>query len=214
MGLLVNQAALSQPQQLPQLKQAGEMHGRTVVLETGDTKSASFFRKSATAFGAFVVASAKFIFKTALFLTGITPLMYITKFFWNCLNPKTEASTNKELAIKENQQPSKIATVSEEDINELCTELNSCHVSEDESEIGAPVVDLRSEDNINEELHAEIKNAMERVEALSNSTATSSVEPPVATENTESSTPQASVNSNTSPRRSTRVSKPTVRYGF
>ena len=116
MSLFVSQAALPQPQQLPQLKQEGEMDGRTVVVETGDTKSASFFRKAVTAFGAFVVASAKFVFKTALFLTGITPLMYITKFFWNCLNPKKEAPTKMELPTSEKPDPA-VDLGTEDEIN-------------------------------------------------------------------------------------------------
>lgn len=211
MGLSVNQATLPQPQPLPQLEQSGELQGREVVVETGDTKSASFFRKAASAFGAFVVASAKFVFKTALFVTGITPLLYITLFFLSRLNPKQEAPTNMELATKENITPPTRKSVSEKEVDERCDGLNNFHASERE----APVDDLGSQDEINAQLRADIEYSMQRIDAVSNETSTASAAPEATKKKGRSKpkAPVAPVVSEEGLRRSGRVRTAPQRYG-
>ncbi len=143
MSLLVSQAELLKGKELPLEEKVGEIQGRQVVVEKGDTKFASIFRKVAHEFRAFFFAAAKFVLKTALFVTGISPLLYITKYFWNCLNLTNNSQAKDESIPHENLEPSKECSISKKEIEELCAGLSSFHVS-DKEVLVAPEEALRS----------------------------------------------------------------------
>ena len=143
-----------QPPQPVQPTAKGDMNGRTVEVENGDTKSAGLFRRAMSSVGSFLVASAKFVIKATLFVTGITPLIALTKFFWNCINPKKESKEENQLALV-TSNASRRSSVSEKDKDDLCEQLVSFH----DSDVG--------KDNVSEPTAAALHEAIqEQIQAV------------------------------------------------
>ncbi len=202
----------------------GQLDGRVVTKQTKDAKFASLFKNAFKAIGNFFVSSVKFTCKVVLFITGISPLYALTKYFLKRLNSKQQHQAAQELPTKAHvEEKTLVQNIKDPTTSETNTEeekpalRRSTRVRKQPEYYGWNTKTIEQQmQQIQQEHQAEPVVKQEKLQAANESSAPqTSVENVTQKEKTTKKKPKPISDApQTELRRSTRERKPPVRLGF